>query len=62
MKPKIVVTEGLEKVPFAWLRENAQVVEVPWKDTTKLAAALSDADAVIVRTYTQVNADFLSRA
>ena len=61
MKPKIVVTEGLEKVPFAWLRENATVVEASWKEPEKLFAALADADAVIVRTYTQVNEAFLAR-
>jgi D-3-phosphoglycerate dehydrogenase len=53
--PVIVVTEGLEKVPFAWLRENARVVEVSWKEPEKLHAALKDADGLIVRTYTRVN-------
>ncbi len=62
MKPKIVVTEGLEKVPFAWLRKNAQVVEASWKEPEKLRKALAKADAVIVRTYTQVDADLLSQA
>ena len=61
MKPKIVVTEGLEKVPFAWLRENARVEEVSWKEPEKLRIALADADGVIVRTYTQVNAAFLEQ-
>ena len=55
MKPLIVVTEGLEKTPFAWLRENARVVEATWKESDKLRAALQDADGLIVRTYTQVN-------
>ena len=54
MKPLIVVTEGLEKTPFAWLRENARVVEATWKEPDKLHAALKDADALIVRTYTLV--------
>ncbi len=53
--PTIIVTEGLEDVPFAWLRENAHVIEVSWKDPEKLHAALKEADALIVRTYTQVN-------
>jgi phosphoglycerate dehydrogenase-like enzyme len=60
MKPLIVVTEGLEKAPFAWLRENAQVVEVSWKQAEQLHAALKDADGLIVRTYTQVNEGLLS--
>jgi D-3-phosphoglycerate dehydrogenase len=62
MLPTIVVTEGLEKVPFDWLRKNAQVIEANWKEPEKLAAALATADAVIVRTYTQVNASFLDKA
>ncbi len=59
MKPLIVVTEGLEQVPFGWLRENAEVVEASWKEPEKLRAALLGADGVIVRTYTQVNESFL---
>jgi phosphoglycerate dehydrogenase-like enzyme len=54
-QPTIVVTEGLEKVPFAWLRENAKVIEASWKEPEKLHAALKDADGMIVRTYTRVN-------
>jgi D-3-phosphoglycerate dehydrogenase len=61
MKPKVVVTEGLEKVPMGWLRENANVIEVSWKKTDEMFAALQDADAVIVRTYTIVTEEFLSR-
>ena len=30
--PRIVVTEGLEKTPFDWLRANADVVEATWKN------------------------------
>jgi phosphoglycerate dehydrogenase-like enzyme len=60
MKPLILVTEGLEKVPFAWLRENAQVVEVSWKEPEKLRAALHNADAMVVRTYTLVTDEMLS--
>src|SRR3954465_10166947 len=54
-KPTIVVPEGLEKAPFAWLRENANAIEATWKEPEKLHAALKNADAMIVRTYTQVN-------
>jgi phosphoglycerate dehydrogenase-like enzyme len=61
MKPTIVVTEGLETTPFAWLRENANVVEVSWKEPAKLQAALAGADGLIVRTYTQVNESLLAQ-
>jgi phosphoglycerate dehydrogenase-like enzyme len=60
MKPIIIVTEGLEKVPFTWLRDNAQVVEVSYKEPEKLRAALQTADALIVRTYTIVTPELLS--
>lgn len=58
--PRIVVTEGLEDIPFAWLRQNADVVEASYKDPTRLCAALRDADGLIVRTYTQVRDDLLA--
>jgi len=61
MRPNIVVTEGLEKVPFAWLRENAQVAEVTWKEPEKLHAALKEADGLIVRTYTRVTDALLAQ-
>jgi phosphoglycerate dehydrogenase-like enzyme len=61
-KPTIVVTEGLEKTPFAWLRENANVLEASWKEPAALRAALAHADALIVRTYTQVNDSLLAAA
>jgi D-3-phosphoglycerate dehydrogenase len=62
MKPTIVVTEGLEKTPFGWLRENANVVEASWKDPAALHKALAEADGLIVRTYTQVNEGLLAHA
>ncbi len=60
--PTILVTEGLEKVPMDWLHQNANVVEVSWKESEKLRAALADADALIVRTYTKVTDELLSHA
>jgi phosphoglycerate dehydrogenase-like enzyme len=59
-KPRILVTEGLEKIPFDWLRANAEVVEVSWKTPDALRAALATADAMIVRTYTLVTDELLS--
>ena len=35
-KPLIVVSEGLEKVPMAWLKEHARAVEVLWKEPERL--------------------------
>jgi phosphoglycerate dehydrogenase-like enzyme len=61
-KPTIIVTEGLEKVPFDWLRQNANVIEISWKEPDRLHAALKDADALIVRTYTLVTPALLAHA
>lgn len=61
-RPTIVVTEGLEKTPFAWLREHAHVIEASWKDKNALHEALKSADGLIVRTYTQVNDALLAQA
>jgi phosphoglycerate dehydrogenase-like enzyme len=61
MHPTIVVTEGLEEIPMAWLRQNANVLDASWKNPDKMHAALAHADAAIVRTYTQVDDAFLSR-
>jgi phosphoglycerate dehydrogenase-like enzyme len=58
----IVVTEGLEKVPFTWLKDNARVREASYKDPGALTAALADAVGLIVRTYTPVNAELLAAA
>src|SRR5271170_1558751 len=62
MSFKIVVTEGLEEIPFDWLGKNAHVVDVSWKDSVALVRALADADGLIVRTYTQVDSDLLDKA
>ncbi len=62
MLPTIVVTEGLEETPFAWLRQNAQVIEAKYTNKDALAAALAQADGLIVRTYTQVNDALLALA
>ena len=59
-KPRIVVTEGLEKIPFDWLRANAEVVEASWKTPQALRAALQAADGMIVRTYTLVTDELLA--
>ncbi|MHB1768942.1 MAG: phosphoglycerate dehydrogenase, partial [Phycisphaerae bacterium] len=62
MKHIIVVTEGLETLPFAWLKDNASVREASYKDPGALTAALADAVGLIVRTYTPVNAELLAAA
>jgi phosphoglycerate dehydrogenase-like enzyme len=60
--PTILVTEGLEAAPLAWLRDHSTLLEVKWTDTPALHAALPKADALIIRTYTQVNDALLAHA
>ncbi len=55
-RPRVVIAEPLHPDPVAWLRERADVVETLSDET------LRDADALIVRTYTRVDAALLARA
>ena len=58
----VVVTEGLEEAPLAWLKNQVQLVESSWKNPRQLCQDLAVADALIVRTYTRVNDELLSAA
>lgn len=60
-KATVVVAEQLASAPAAWLGERTSLV---WchGDAAQLAAALPEAEALLVRTYTQVDAALLDRA
>jgi D-3-phosphoglycerate dehydrogenase len=58
--PIVLVTEGLDPTPLAWLRERARVVEAA-PGSPEYDAALPGAAGMVVRTYTRVNADLLAR-
>lgn len=60
--PRILVTEGLEPAPHAWLSDHAHVVLCPHDDPSALAGHLSVADGLVVRTYTQVDEPLLQLA
>ncbi len=60
MKHIVILSEDIEPVPFAWLKDHADVREVSYKNRTALKTALADAVGLIVRTYTQVDTDLLS--
>jgi D-3-phosphoglycerate dehydrogenase len=60
-KPRVLVTEGSDPEPLAWLRANADVVEVGPNDPA-FAAELAHAEGMVVRTYTKVNAELLATA
>lgn len=59
-KPIVVVTEGSDPRPLAWLKEQAQVIEVSLSDAG-LDAALAQAEGLVIRTYTKVTEAFLGR-
>jgi phosphoglycerate dehydrogenase-like enzyme len=57
----VLITETLDDVPAQWLAARANLI---WRkhDDPDLAADLAIADALVVRTYTQVNDALLDRA
>jgi phosphoglycerate dehydrogenase-like enzyme len=57
----ILMTEGSDARPLAWLREQARVVEIR-ADDPAFDSHLATADGLSVRTYTQVNAALLAKA
>jgi D-3-phosphoglycerate dehydrogenase len=56
----VVVTEGSDAKPLAWLKEHAQVLEVGLADP-KLDEALALAEGLVIRTYTKVTEAFLAK-
>jgi phosphoglycerate dehydrogenase-like enzyme len=59
--PTVLVTEGSDPAPLAWLRQRANVIECVQSDPA-FPDALRNADALIVRTYTRVDANVLASA
>ena len=62
MKPLVIITEHLDQVCADWLAERAEVVWCKHEDGAKLDELLPRAEALVVRTYTQVNAALLAKA
>lgn len=60
-RPLVIVTEPADPTPMAWLRERCRVIEAN-SDSPEFAAALPDADGLMVRTYTKVNDALLDQA
>jgi phosphoglycerate dehydrogenase-like enzyme len=57
----VLVTEGSGPRPLQWLKEQARVVEISHTHPD-FDKHLVDAEGLVVRTYTKVNADLLARA
>jgi D-3-phosphoglycerate dehydrogenase len=58
-RPVIVVTEPLSERSLACLREHGRVVQ---SSADKVADVIAEAEALVVRTYTDVNAALLDKA
>lgn len=59
--PLVIVTEPIPDEPAAWLAERARVVNAMPGDAA-FERAIAEASALVVRTYTTVDAPLLSRA
>src|SRR4051812_18988390 len=58
--PLVLVTEGSDPKPLAWLQERARVVEAA-PGSVAYDAALRDVVGMVVRTYTRIDAALLAR-
>jgi len=60
-KPIVVLTERSDPEPLEWLKQRADVREIPYDDP-RLPQHLAVADGLLVRTYTKVTEKFLAGA
>jgi len=60
-RPRVLLAEGSDPTPLAWLRERAEVIELS-PDQSGFLDALKSAQGLLVRTYTKVNAAMLDQA
>lgn len=58
--PLVLVTEGSDATPLAWLKERARVIEAA-PDSAEYSGALPEVAGMVVRTYTRVTAALLDR-
>jgi D-3-phosphoglycerate dehydrogenase len=60
--PLVLVAEELDERALAWLAARARVERCPADDSSRFDRLLADAQGLVVRTYTRVDADRLARA
>lgn len=61
-RPLALITESLDPKCAAWLEERCDIARASPSDRPRFDELLASADALIVRTYTTVDASLLSRA
>lgn len=59
--PIVLVTEGSDPKPLAWLHDQAEAIEIS-PDDPAFDAQLARAEGIIIRTYTKVTPAFLAKA
>ena len=57
----VLVSEGSEPAPLEWLKERADVLEIPFSDP-RFESYLPNVDGLVIRTYTRVNDALLDKA
>lgn len=62
MPPTVLITESLEPEPTDWLAQRVALVHCDYKQPDELDRLLRHAAGLVVRTYTQVNDQFLDKA
>lgn len=60
--PRIIVTETLDQVCAKWLSQRVQLIWCSHENRDELIPQLVQADGLVVRTYTRVDAKLLERA
>lgn len=61
-RPKIVVTEALSESALSRLATIGEVIRLPKCNEAALISAVQDADALVIRTYSDVNAKVIAAA
>lgn len=62
MSPTVLITEPLEPEPTNWLAQRVDLIHCDYQQADKLDQLLHHAAGIVVRTYTQVNDQFLDKA
>ena len=60
--PNVVITERLDQACADWLAEHANVIWCRHDEGERFSGELASAEGLVVRTYTQVNAELLDQA
>lgn len=61
-RPLVLQTEDLDSAAAAWLRETCELVACHFENQPRFDELLRQAEGVVVRTYTRVDAAFLDKA